>query len=61
MYVVDRRERRKMPGTGEEPVERVGDAGLWLDDRAGNKVRVTVESGGIEVFGEELIKRILSI
>lgn len=61
MYVVDRRDRKKMPGKGEEPAEAVGDAGLWLDERAGNRIRVAVESGGIEIFGEELVKRILSI
>jgi inosine-uridine nucleoside N-ribohydrolase len=61
MYVIDRRDRRKMPGKGDEPVEVVGDAGVWLDQRAGNKIRVAVESGGQEIFGEELIKRILSI
>ena len=62
MYVVDRRDRRKMPGDdGEEPVERVGDAGLWLDERAGNRIKVAVESAGREVFGEQLTRRILSI
>lgn len=62
MYVIDRRDRKTMDGDGEgEPVEKVGDAGLWLDGRAGNRIRVAVESGGVEVFGEQLIRRILGI
>jgi hypothetical protein len=62
MYVVDRRDRKKMPGNNpDEPLEVVGDAGLWLDERAGNRINVAIESGGIDVFGEQLIKRILSV
>jgi inosine-uridine nucleoside N-ribohydrolase len=62
MYVIDRRDRKKMPGKSlDEPVEVVGDAGLWLDERAGNRIRVAIKSGGIDVFGEQLIKQILSI
>lgn len=61
MYVVDQRDRKKMPGVGDEPKEVVGDAGLWLDERAGNRIRVAVESGGIDVFGQEMIKKILDI
>jgi hypothetical protein len=62
MYVIDRRDRKKLPtNDADEPSEKVGDAGLWLDERAGNRIRVATESGGIEVFGEQLIRRILSV
>ncbi|KIW06883.1 uncharacterized protein PV09_02559 [Verruconis gallopava] len=62
MYVVDHRDRKKMSApNSDEPVEVVGDAGLWLDERAGNRIRVAVESGGIHVFGEQLIRRILDV
>jgi inosine-uridine nucleoside N-ribohydrolase len=61
MYVVDRRDRKKMPGKTDEPMEKVGDAGLWLDDRAGNRIRVAMESSEMHTFGEEMIKQILGL
>jgi len=53
--VVDRRSRNRR----EDDAGEVGeDAGNWLSERLGNRVRVCVGSPGFDVFGGWLLERV---
>ena len=53
--VVDRRSRKRR----EDDAGEVGeDAGNWLSERLGNRVRVCVGSPGFDVFGRWLLERV---
>ena len=59
--IVDKRDRKQEIETraeAEKLGDRIGDAGVWLSDKRGNRIRVCNETPGKEAFAKVLLRTI---
>ena len=59
--IIDRRDRRKKSESREEAErleEIIGDAGSWLSDQRGNRIRICLDTPGKDVFVRVLLETI---
>jgi inosine-uridine nucleoside N-ribohydrolase len=62
-YIKDRRDRTKGHGGVDEDVEKevIGDAGGWLSDKRGNRLRVCTGTPGNEALAPLLLKTVFGV
>jgi inosine-uridine nucleoside N-ribohydrolase len=62
MCVVDGRDRKELEEEDDDVLEEIkSDHGGWLSRGRGNRIKVAVESGGMDVFGVKMLGQIFGI